>query len=308
MQSIANKLLKFSKNELVDIIINRSLPDSVSDCESLQYIKGNKCEKCVKDPEEVFHDSVESPGCTLPECKQLKRECVFLTQQLSTKDRLITHLEGRINDQAILIDLYKTSTKSQIITTAPSQRQRETHQTTAEQMTPSSGPSNKSTGTAETFPNSTNLSNYNRLPTRGNDKVSFEQQQSQAFPIVKDLPSDGFTEVVGRRKRNLLRTNKPITGLKADTSELVASRSLAFLHVYKLDPKYTEEDLTRYLKQSFPEVTCEKLNSRYPNYYSSFKVIINEEYLTTAMSPEFWPKGVCVNRFFHKRRIPQKLG
>lgn len=97
--------------------------------------------------------------------------------------------------------------------------------------------------------------------------------------------------VIGDRENNNL-------GLKA-----VARRT--YLHVYRLAPDTTENDVIEYLKGEFPEVTCVKLNSKHPTLYSSFKVSVNSNHAGKIMEPSFWPKDVCVNRFFHYRQPPK---
>lgn len=77
---------------------------------------------------------------------------------------------------------------------------------------------------------------------------------------------------------------------------------LAFLHVYKLHPETTVNELTRSIEPIFPGVVCEQIKSRFPQYYSSFKVTISESNLPTAWNPDVWPKGVLVNWFFRPKK------
>lgn len=46
------------------------------------------------------------------------------------------------------------------------------------------------------------------------------------------------------------------------------------LHVSNLKPDTETEDLNKFLLKSFSDVKCEALNSRFPESYSSFKVLI----------------------------------
>lgn len=113
---------------------------------------------------------------------------------------------------------------------------------------------------------------------------------------------ESFTTVKYRRKRS---DNKPIIGNNSTlTTKLVQSK--AFLHVFKLHPDLTCEELFNIISPVFPEATCEFMKSSYPQYYSSFKVTINECNLAAAWVPENWPKGACVNKFFHSRRTKEK--
>lgn len=73
------------------------------------------------------------------------------------------------------------------------------------------------------------------------------------------------------------------------------------LHVYRLNPDTTENDLKDYLKKDFPEVECTAMKSKYPEKYASFKVTLKEENFKKAMDPALWPYGTCVQRFLHLR-------
>lgn len=75
----------------------------------------------------------------------------------------------------------------------------------------------------------------------------------------------------------------------------------AHLHVFRLAPETTEEQLENYLRdKNFENVTCKKIASKHPNVYSSFKVSVLESELEKIKSPEIWPQGVCVDRFLFR--------
>lgn len=99
---------------------------------------------------------------------------------------------------------------------------------------------------------------------------------------------------------------KQLIGLAQNIALLSAPR-LSFLHVYKLHPETTEHQLTEYLKAMFAEVECEKLNSKFPQYYASFKVSIQQDNLTRAMDPAIWPAGTHVNKFYHGKKLPAPM-
>ncbi|KAG5882202.1 hypothetical protein JTB14_021853 [Gonioctena quinquepunctata] len=120
----------------------------------------------------------------------------------------------------------------------------------------------------------------------------------------KDNPailSNKTWETQARKSRNKGRVkNKPIVGNKTKCS-LKAATQKTFLHVYKLDVSMKPQDVSDFLKPSFPEVDVEQLLSRYPQFYSSFKVTINEINYEKAMDSSVWPDGALVNRFLHRR-------
>lgn len=95
----------------------------------------------------------------------------------------------------------------------------------------------------------------------------------------------------------------PVVGtMKSGSLLAVPKRRLAFIHVSRLSPTTIIEDLEKYVGASIPGVSCEKLTSRRPDIYSSFKLVVPLELLDKAMNPYFWPEGAAVKRFFMKRR------
>ena len=119
--------------------------------------------------------------------------------------------------------------------------------------------------------------------------------------VVRDSTSEPWSVVVGRRRPK----QQPIVGSNSSTdtySKIKGVPKTVSLHVYRLNPPTEVEDVIDFIKSTFPEVTCEKLNSRNPDSYSSFKVDIFEEHLISASDPELWPKNACVRRFFQSRK------
>lgn len=95
-----------------------------------------------------------------------------------------------------------------------------------------------------------------------------------------------------------------ITGTRSEVTIKAAPRK-AFLYVSRLSPTTKQEELTSMVTKYFPEADLEQLDSKYPQYYSSFKVMINLANVEQAMNPEIWPEGCYVTRFFHPRRKNQ---
>ena len=107
-------------------------------------------------------------------------------------------------------------------------------------------------------------------------------------------------KTVTRRKRNTLQIvgNRPTTD-----GTLRSAPKKAFLHVSRLHPDTTAEHLEEFLKQTFPEVTIEATTSKFPQYYTSFKVTIDLPHLETALNDNIWPYGTYVTRFFHRKSV-----
>lgn len=101
-----------------------------------------------------------------------------------------------------------------------------------------------------------------------------------------------------KRRGNKLEV---IIGSNKNECDIKGVSKFRHFHVYRLEPTMTSEKLINYIKtKNIPDVMCEKLNSKYPEEYSSFKISVPEAYANQVITPEMWPEGICINRFlFH---------
>ena len=329
VQSVVNRLSRLNKNELIDIIVYRKIPENLIDCDVLKYIKQSGVENVQEneekekftDAQETVHECCPSLACARQKCKS-----DFMEKELTTKNLLITHLESRINEQSDIIKVFKTmlvefnGNVGKVTPTKLDLPSRSPLVNTNKNTVKNTGVNTQNrTTSAEKLNTGSTLKqlpggSQNTNTTGGSQKVmpqSYKQfSRQEVAESIKEaqtiLPTNNqeipFTEVV--RRKNRPKLNKPIIGNNNDTVAcgLRAGNILSFLHVYGLHPDMTTEELTKFLQQAFSEATCEKLKSQYPDIYSSFKVVIHEKHLNMAMDASFWPRGVRVNRFFHKRR------
>lgn len=99
------------------------------------------------------------------------------------------------------------------------------------------------------------------------------------------------------------RPTAPVIGdLRGCELALKSVPKIVFLHVSKLHPDTTAEQVASYLKPKCSEVVCLKLQSRFPEHYASFKVGVKEESVGEVLTPSCWPSGTLINRFFHQRK------
>lgn len=115
-----------------------------------------------------------------------------------------------------------------------------------------------------------------------------------------------WTDVVKKNKKKFRQNKQPIVGKKTvnKDSGLSTVPKKGYLFVSRLAPTMTVAHLETYVKESFPEATCEMLKSKYPDAYASFKVIINDSNIDLAMDTEIWPQGTLVTKFFQKKMPP----
>uniref|UniRef100_A0A1Y1LG62 Uncharacterized protein n=1 Tax=Photinus pyralis TaxID=7054 RepID=A0A1Y1LG62_PHOPY len=103
--------------------------------------------------------------------------------------------------------------------------------------------------------------------------------------------------VVKSRKKTF--KNRSLVAGSSTTGTLLGVEKQIHFHVCRLHPSTTEENLTQFLsKNDINGVTVTKLNSKFPNIYSSFRLSANENLKEVILNPNLWPSGVLINRFF----------
>uniref|UniRef100_A0A6M2DST3 Protein photinus pyralis n=1 Tax=Xenopsylla cheopis TaxID=163159 RepID=A0A6M2DST3_XENCH len=119
--------------------------------------------------------------------------------------------------------------------------------------------------------------------------------------------NENWTLVQKRKKAK--RKTKYIEG--TNTSTLITGvTKYSYLHVFKLAPSTSAEGLTKYLNEKgFKNIICEKMQSKLPEVYASFKVAVEKSDMINVKAPEIWPKGVCINKFLFQleKKIINKL-
>lgn len=118
-------------------------------------------------------------------------------------------------------------------------------------------------------------------------------------------PTEGATcSSPPKEKRGRFR--KPIMGNRiineGGTHILRAAKMMRSYVITKLDPHTTDKDVKECLLALVPDVRVEKLNAKYPDAYSSFKVTVCEDDEKSILDPSIWPAGSKVYRFFHARK------
>lgn len=138
-------------------------------------------------------------------------------------------------------------------------------------------------------------------PVTSNVNKTLAHSKTPKAEENQKVTDDEWTTVQSRKRKQPRR--KPIVGCSTNTTLLQAVPKTAYLHVYRLSPNTTIEALEQHLQMKIPVSSVEKLNSRQPLLYSSFKVSVDHTHLEEMMNPTIWPNRAYVNRFFH---IPQK--
>ncbi|XP_066304486.1 uncharacterized protein [Branchiostoma lanceolatum] len=117
---------------------------------------------------------------------------------------------------------------------------------------------------------------------------------SPARPSVTDGNS-GFTQVRRRRR------GKAIVGRASNKGSLVVAKPRPVeVFVSRLSVETSAESLTQFLHDNEMElVDCEKLVTRFGSY-ASFKLVIGKADSEKILSPDFWPSGILVRKFYQR--------
>ncbi|KAJ3664263.1 hypothetical protein Zmor_008445 [Zophobas morio] len=120
----------------------------------------------------------------------------------------------------------------------------------------------------------------------------------------KQLNSDSSPK--GKPSLNEKRRSKPIvgSGVSSSGNTLVGvpkRNKTSSFHISRLLPGTTVEDVVAFFASTSSEINCEKMSSKHPEVYSSFKITVPNSLTESVMDPNFWPSGVTVNKFFWKR-------
>lgn len=127
-------------------------------------------------------------------------------------------------------------------------------------------------------------------------------------PIDVTLPNLSTEDATSKsvQKEKGRHSRKPIVGKKiareGDGRDLRAAKMMRSYTVTKLDPLTTQEDVEETLQRVISQFKIEKLNARYPESYSSFKITVSQDDEAAILDPELWPLGSKIYRFFHSRK------
>lgn len=151
---------------------------------------------------------------------------------------------------------------------------------------------------ATTNPNSRQKGSVRNKSGAQSDLTSLKVDHHEEQKTASD-----WKKVERRHGRGRDRLRDAIVGVsRADKAGLRVVPKKAYLHVTRLHPDTTGENVKAFLKSNGFDVECEAIRSKFPEFYSSFKVAINLEEREKVMNANLWPKGAYVTRFFLRRK------
>jgi len=162
-----------------------------------------------------------------------------------------------------------------------------------------------------------NMQSFSKVVQKNNDKThELEKKQKSVMENLININNlnkadnvsneNNFQTVSYKRKQ---KTNKHlIHGSGTNITSLTAAPKLGHIHVCGLHPEVTDIMVQNHLKHNdIANATCEKLNSKHPTEYASYKISFPIDFLEKVKNPSMWPQGVKVNKFFHNIQRKETL-
>nr|CAI5834652.1 unnamed protein product [Callosobruchus analis] len=119
--------------------------------------------------------------------------------------------------------------------------------------------------------------------------------------------SSMWQQVKSRQRGNGNKRRSLVIGSGSGSGSVRGVEKQISLHVTRLHPNTKTDDMESMVKSNFPEAVVEKLNSKYSDVYSSFKVMISENNFKSALDADKWPKNACINHLLQRRQNAQPV-
>ncbi|CAG9825656.1 unnamed protein product [Phaedon cochleariae] len=292
-----SKVLRIVNEKLIEIIIKKKVPNDVKLSENVRRMieGGDNCEffDSISDsqPFDITNKlTITNLKCEI-KCKDTEIDCLQrlnseLVRSITDKETIISLLNSDIQNrnrpsgerkQHYNVATLTNSTRASVIS-KPQTESKKNYSTIA----------SKQSITVEQVSES-----INQAGTSKQNQHLVQPNEHNVTPVVTP-----WTTVNHRKKRSelLVGTNS------LSNSSLKGIPKTMVLHVSRLNPNTTTEDLKSFLKPNFPEVVCENWKSIVPEIYALFKVTIYDKNSQKAMESSVWPEDAHVQRFFFSKR------
>lgn len=337
------ELNKLKKSELIELLTHCSLPDNVTSEVLTNFANelSAKCEKkcnCLENADDLNNTvlSSDSVNTVINQKDNVRTEIKYLKEISEQKDKVIANQSITIstlhNHNILLNTLLKNNngfpfcspiaddhpagTTSGSLSTlnsneVPAISQNFNNKNFCNVSLPKTHKSetksrNAGRGSATPLPNVYSISSQ-QVAAAVNQAAA--HQKTNEILSLRDNGEDSWKTVERNRRR---KNNRTIVGTgngsSPESNLIEAVPEMSYFHVFKLHPSTTMQGIIRYLKPEFPEVNCEKLTSKYPNDYSSFKVGVLESNVSKFLEPSRWATGTRINKFFFPRKKLTTLG
>lgn len=156
-------------------------------------------------------------------------------------------------------------------------------------------------------PAKTSTSGRNERVTRRNNMAGEDTQLLDSIPSTSPKQQSEEWTIVSRKRSTRRHNQSLVVGSNTGDSSVEGIEKFSAFHVSNLKPETTEVNHQNLLKNHFTSVRCERLTSKYPDSYSSFKVLIPKSEYEKALNGSNWPNRASVHRFFVPRKTNRRI-
>ncbi|KAK4880849.1 hypothetical protein RN001_008995 [Aquatica leii] len=299
------ELNRIKKQDLIDILVNKTVTSNVNQNDTLKKFFEN-----------LFKINTLNNESNLNACLEVKH----MKKEISNLEKLNGHLEERIKDQTLIINLLTNKENYNIRNNGNLENCKQFTNTLSyagvlshdskQEVKQSQFLNLNTTGSSklckETVTNHvTPINEANYKSTSTNTKSHKFLSNSIGYPststtVVNNNEKDSEIPIAGlnnnqRRKRNFIFG----TATGDQTERLQAYIPKSTIHISKLTLENTKDDLINYIKNQIPsiDIECEELIVRSKSY-RSFKVSVPYNYKQALLTSDFWPNYIAVKPFF----------
>lgn len=139
--------------------------------------------------------------------------------------------------------------------------------------------------------------------TENINNVFFSRDKNKDKNNNKDISKQAtdITNPTNDKNKDRRKTNV-IYGTADSSCTIKAVTRYKHFHVFRLDPELSTDALADYLRgMKISGSRVEKLQSKHPDEYSSFKLSVPANHAEDVLNPNLWPKDTCINRFFFRK-------
>lgn len=323
------ELNKVNKKDLIYILVHRKIPSNIVVNNTVsEFLKSFMIygEKSSETEENVSYTNLEVSNieCEKSSCMKNSVQNVFLTKENMLLMKTAEHLENRINDQKMIINLLQ----NQIKNSKNFPFEKATPSVSSDMNCPQANNANLSDNL---LVQNRNLPSISRQKPETSVDTSNKQHVAPAMRRFTPTPTQPVKQYVHTKNNDKVnqpeitlrqvntavndavettlapytkpdRFRRPVIGSNKN-SVIKTVPKLGYLHVYRLNPDTMVEDLTSHLKKAAPSISfsCEKLNSNESSSSFIVKFPIND--VKKVYDPNIWPLGACVRRYIFKKKM-----
>lgn len=302
---VVKELNNLTKNKLIEIILTKTIPSDIKLSESTRKLV------------EYGHNSeFMEENNEINEVSEIKYRLKYANNDLECYKRLVAEMERSLSNQQETISTQKSLIKileNNVNTTCA------IHSEVERQKSPNPLKNMKNmresprkvatSGSCSTTANTLKTTSKNFIDAK---MVRNGIKEAQETILTKHIMNESSMKIIDEKTKkdedwsvveSKRRKSKMVVGTGNENIQTTVKGvpKTIDLHVYRINPGTSPEDLKTVLKPHFPEVVATSIDSRKPEVYSSFKVTIFQENFGKAMDATLWPKNCCVRRFLYLR-------